>query len=63
MKRIKLTQGKYALVDDSDYEYLNQWKWCAIRDRGNWYATKGGFKTKLIIKMHRLILGVTDPKV
>jgi len=27
MKRIPLTQGKFALVDDWWFEFLNQWKW------------------------------------
>jgi hypothetical protein len=27
VKRILLTQGQFALVDDDMYEWLNQWKW------------------------------------
>lgn len=57
MKKIKLTQNKYALVDDSDYEYLSQWKWCANKNRNTWYAVRAeklGDKKSLVL-MHRVI--------
>lgn len=28
MKEIKLTKGYVAIVDDDDFEYLSQFKWC-----------------------------------
>lgn len=40
MKEIKLTRGMFALVDDEDFEYLNQWKWNAQKIRNNWYAVR-----------------------
>lgn len=55
MKKIPLTQGKVALVDDEDYEFLMQWKW-RYDPRGYAVRTQyisGGRKT---ILMHRLIL-------
>jgi hypothetical protein len=55
-KEIKLTQGKFALVDDSDYDYLNQWKWYYSHG----YAVRQyGWPIKKTVFMHRLIMG--DP--
>lgn len=56
MKKIKLTNGQYALVDDQDYEWLSQWSWhpsCGYAGRNNGY----GIKKTL---MHRLILNAPD---
>lgn len=53
-KEILLTQGKIALVDDGDYEYLMQWKWNAHKHRNTWYAKYN--KTFSSVKMHRLIM-------
>ena len=57
MKQIKLTQGKYAIVDDEDFEWLNQWKWYANKDHKTYYARR--HEGKKIVKMHRLILNAS----
>jgi hypothetical protein len=57
-KEIKLTQGKVAIVDDEDFEYLNQWKWFANKFRGKFYAVRS-FRTNKkcsSILMHRIIM-------
>ena len=59
MKKIPLTKGKFAIVDNKDFKFLNQWKWYlsdsgyALRNQHikieiNKYSSK-------IIRMHRLI--------
>lgn len=42
MKKIPLTQGKFALVDDEDHESLLSVKWCVAKRRGKFYATRRG---------------------
>lgn len=62
MREILLTQNQIALVDDADYDWLNQWKWFASKDRsGNFYAVRHSSKKKSnghLIKMSRQILGL-----
>lgn len=56
MKQILLTQGKVAVVDDADYAELSKRRWCAIRQRGAFYA--GTWATKKNGQkglMHRII--------
>lgn len=64
MKKIQLTQKQVALVDDSDYDYLNQWNWFALKDKKSFYAARTiriG-KTFKKILMHRLIMSPPDNK-
>ena len=30
MKQIQLTRGYFALIDDADFDHINQWKWHAL---------------------------------
>jgi hypothetical protein len=58
MKEIVLSKGYVALVDDSDYEWLNQWKWTASVNKRICYAYRSVYvKSKYVhrIAMHRLI--------
>lgn len=58
MKTIELTRGQVTVVDDEDYEYLNQFNWYAYKNKNNYYAArcvwKNG-KTKRYF-MHRVIM-------
>lgn len=60
MKSIKLTQGKFAIVDSWSFDWLNRWKWCANCRRGIWYAVRNIKNNKgwTIEYMHRAILGL-----
>jgi len=63
MRKIKLSQGKYALVDNADYNWLNLHKWFATRGHtGIWYAGRNlrlPSGKQMAVLMHREILGLT----
>ena len=60
MREIQLTQGKVALVDDADFEWLNNWKWYAHKNGKTVYAHRNS-KTvdgrRVTIAMHCVIMG------
>ncbi len=59
MKEILLTQGKIAIVDKDDFEWLKERMWYAKKDKfGFWYA----YDTKTKEKMHRVIMS-TPPNL
>jgi hypothetical protein len=62
--RLPLTRGLMALIDATD-AHLAQLKWGAQKARRTFYACRteyGGEKPQLI-RLHRAVLGITDPRV
>lgn len=52
-KKIPLSQGQFAVVDDEDFAFLSQWKWTAQKNHNGFYAMRreGG----ALVLMHRVI--------
>lgn len=64
VRQIQLTQGKVALVDDEDYERVNQYKWSANYSKGRWHARRNGSRPKrATIRLHRFITNASDDEV
>jgi hypothetical protein len=57
-----LTQGKYALIDEADFDLVSQHKWQAKPHRRTVYAAAGLYENgrHRVIRMHRLILQAGD---
>ena len=54
MKKIPLTQGQFALIDDEDFKKICKYKWHAQKAKNNFYAKTNVTvnKTQKVIKMH-----------
>lgn len=57
-REIRLSQGKVALVDDDDYEWLSQWKWSFAQG----YASRaiGPVNARRHIRMQNMIIPPPD---
>lgn len=58
-RTITLSQGKVAIVDASDFDWLNQWKWHAHRAGIKWCAARGVAAPngkRSILLMHRAVM-------
>lgn len=66
MKYIPLTKGKFAAVDDEDFEILSQHKWW-VNSSGYAYRTvwlgRNQKPKHVHVPMHRQILNVTDSNI
>jgi len=56
-RRIKLSNGRFVIVDPQDYEELSRHKWCACSKRGGMVYAMRRDKKGRTIYMHRQIAG------
>lgn len=58
MKTIPLTQGKFAIVDNEDFDALNKHKWCVLGKRDYVVrAMRNRENKRITVYMHRVIMG------
>lgn len=66
-KTIQLTQNKVALIDDEDFDFLNQWKWYFNYNYAkrtlNLKKQKFEKRKSKIIYMHRVIVNAQNGQI
>jgi hypothetical protein len=56
MKKIKLTQGKFALIDNADFELVSKYKWyCQRHSQSDKLFYAQSCNKSKTLRMHRLI--------
>jgi hypothetical protein len=65
MREIKLTQDQVTIVDDEDYDNVISRKWFAWKHPNppHSYYAHSYEPPRHVVKLHRMILGITDRKV
>lgn len=64
MKYIPLSKGQFVIVNDEDFDLLSKYKWHVLKSkRSHSYIANTSIYKVGNLKMHRLILGLTDPKI
>ena len=59
---VKLTQGRWAIIDEADYKKISDRRWCAHRNGNNWYAESRTKSKDKAVLMHRVVLNMSDSK-
>jgi len=57
-KEIKMSNGRTIIVDDEDFEHLNQFKWCAFGNHIGRYS-----KERKLVYMHRYLMNTPKEMV
>lgn len=71
MKQIFLTRGKFTIVDDEDFEYLNKFKWhLLLTSSGKMYAKRTIYSKNILssnrikkdVLLHRVVINYFGKK-
>lgn len=60
-RKIKLTKGKFATVDDEDFEWLSRWNWFAAKVGKMTYAARENSDGTLVYMHDEVMQKSLDP--